>query len=437
MAPVLAISLRLSINCYYGFMLRNLFLFLAVIALPSLAVWAYVRQDFGVSNYEYLAFIFLSHLLILLIFIVIAVSLKSKASSLSAESVNELLNIHEQFDVLYENSPVPYVSMNKHGKIELYNLAAVRLFETTTDALLGKDLTARFVSDEKEKLGVLLGKIRMNVPVTDYEIQVKAESGTFKWVSLSIFSHSRSKKKMASLVDITEKKIIDNAKSEFVALATHQLRTPIAAIKWNIELMERKLNRIDFKEHVPYLEKISRNVSRMIALINDFLSVSKLETGTFAAHKEEFVLDEYFSGIVDEYAGVVAGKQIQLETACIPQGFVYKSDTRLLHIITSNLLSNAVKYVPDGGTIKWGYRIEGDKLIIEVADSGIGIPEKEQSQLFSKFFRASNAQMHQAEGTGLGLYIVAQSVEKLGGTITAESVENEGTIFTVTLPANT
>jgi signal transduction histidine kinase len=169
-------------------------------------------------------------------------------------------------------------------------------------------------------------------------------------------------------------------------------------------------------------------------LIGDFLSVSKLETGTFAASTEQLNLEEYLAGIADEFTQTLEEKQITLNTVCNPPAYTYTSDSRLFHIITSNLLSNAVKYTPAGGVIDWGYQVTEQALIFTIADSGIGIPVPEQNQLFNKFFRATNAQKHQTEGTGLGLYIVQQSAEQLGGKIEFVSSEDAGTAFTVTLP---
>jgi two-component system phosphate regulon sensor histidine kinase PhoR len=117
-----------------------------------------------------------------------------------------------------------------------------------------------------------------------------------------------------------------------------------------------------------------------------------------------------------------------------PLQVVIKADDHLFHIIVSNLVSNAVKYLHPNGRIELSYQLTGTTLTIVVADNGIGIPEGELDKLFTKFYRASNAQSHQTEGTGLGLYIVKQSVELLGGTIEVAAKEDAGAHFTITLP---
>ncbi len=340
-----------------------------------------------------------------------------------------------QFRAMYDHSPIPYITTDKNNVIQFYNLSAVRLLSTTKEALLGQKLTEFFLEHESYDLEIMLQRLHVHTNVTDEEIQIQTATNDTRWVMCSVFINEQNQQRLVSLIDITEKKKVDVAKSEFLALATHQLRTPIAAIRWNLELLQRSALQNKPEKFADYFEKISRNVNRMIMLIGDFLSVSKLETGTFAASPERINLEEYLTGITDEFAQALTEKQLQLLTTCNPPQYMYTSDSRLFHIITSNLLSNAVKYTQDGGIIKWGYELQGPNLVFTVSDSGIGIPISEQGQLFSKFFRASNAQKHQTEGTGLGLYIVQQSAEKLGGTVTASSAEDAGTTFTVTLPA--
>ena len=341
----------------------------------------------------------------------------------------------EQFLSLFENSPIPYVTIDATDRIVMYNLAAVRLLKTTTEALLGQSLTERFVLEDMNELSVILGKIDSGYTVKDAEAEVKTmEEGDTRWILLSVFVYEAAEQRLVAMVDITHQKTVDQAKSEFVALATHQLRTPVAAVRWNLELLARTLGATKTDEQAKYLMKLERNVLRMIALINDFLSVSKLEAGTFATTLSPINLVEFFDSIVDEFTQTIVEKNLQLERDYEPRGLMYQSDSRLLHIMVSNLLSNAVKYVRKEGTVTIRYERTDTKLIVVVSDNGIGIPQDEQEHLFSKFFRARNAQSFRAEGTGLGLYIVKESAEKLGGTVEVVSSENVGTIFTVKLP---
>ncbi len=362
------------------------------------------------------------------------VAVGSPDEALTKWHEDQMLSTRELYATLYTQSPVPYLTLDKSGRITTCNQAAVRLLGRTVEELIGTTINDRFTHEDDVHLSVVLGKFEAGASILDSEIQFRTYTDEIRWVSLYYFVNQTFDQRLVSLIDITQHKIVDKAKSEFVALATHQLRTPVAAIRWNVELLERSLRGATSEKQATYLMKVARNVTRMLALINDFLSVSKLETGTFATSPEPIELSTYLPTIVEEFEGQIKEKQIQLTTEYLPAPFTYTADSRLFHIITSNLLSNAVKYVRPGDRIAFGYRLEGNELVFTVADSGIGIPAEQLPRLFSKFFRASNAMQHRAEGTGLGLYIVKESVEQLGGTIAVQSVENQGTTFVVRLP---
>jgi PAS domain S-box-containing protein len=348
----------------------------------------------------------------------------------------QLLSSRELYATLYNQSPVPYLTLDKRGRVTTCNQAAARLLHKDKDELIGTTIADRFVADEGalDDVTFTLTKLQSGSPIVDSELQIQTYTTEIRYVSLSVFTNETFDQRLVSLVDITHHKIVDKAKSEFVALATHQLRTPVAAIRWNVELLERSLRTTVTEKQQNYLLKVNRNVTRMLALINDFLSVSKLETGSFATNPEPLELGAYLPTIVEEFEGQIKEKNITLTVTYNPNPFTLTTDSRLFHIITSNLLSNAVKYVRPNDSIAFGYVVEGSTLVFTVADSGIGIPAEQLPRLFSKFFRASNAMQHRAEGTGLGLYIVQESINKLGGTIDVSSVENQGTTFVVRLP---
>jgi two-component system phosphate regulon sensor histidine kinase PhoR len=340
----------------------------------------------------------------------------------------------DAFAALFERSPVAYLIVNQEGKILETNPAAIKLLQAESDTLLRTNFFAHVDDVEHFDVTVLQGKIRAGMTLYDLEIPLHTFLGESIWVLLSVFTYRGEGQRLMALVDVTEQKHIDTAKSEFVALATHQLRTPIAAIRWNAELLRKNLTEPATDTQIKYLTKIDRNIQRMINLIDDFLSVSKLEMGTYATKEEATDLTEFVSGIVEEFAGRITEKELTLVRTDNPEHATILIDNRLLHIITSNVVSNAVKYLRPQGKIDVRYELNGATLTIVVADNGIGIPEGEVDKLFTKFYRASNAQSHRAEGTGLGLYIVKQSVELLGGHISVSAKEDEGARFEIVLP---
>ncbi len=342
------------------------------------------------------------------------------------------------FLALFERSPVAYVIIDRDGRVNRGNQAAVRLLRSKRDDLSQINFFSLIKKDADSEVNpdVIKGKVSAGITLTDIELPLETMLNQTIWVLFSVFPYQREDERLVSLVDVTDQKHIDVAKSEFVALATHQLRTPIAAIRWNVELLEKKLQKGEPEAAGQYLERINRNISRTINLINDFLSVSKLEMGTYASDPVQINMPEFCASILDEFNEKITDKQIKLVINYDPQELVVSIDKRLLHIIVSNLFSNAVKYIELGGALELSYAFNNDQLEIVVADDGIGIPESELENLFSKFYRASNAQSQHTEGTGLGLYIVRQSAEQIGGSVQVTSAENQGAKFTVRLPVS-
>jgi len=375
----------------------------------------------------------LAILIVLLVALLVVQNIVDKyfETSILAAAKNDT----ERFRSLYDRSPTPLITTAPDGRILKFNAAAIKLFHSTTEQLPGSNFFDFVISHTGHDESVLPGKMHAGAMLVEEELSLRTFDNEEIWVLMSAYVDAQTRQNILSLIDVTQAKRVDTAKSEFVALATHQLRTPIAAIRWNVELLAKKLHTAPSTENERFVIKITRNVHRMIALIDDFLSVSKLEMGTFAAEDETINMSEFFTSILDEYTEKIAERKINVVREELPPNQTFTSDSRLFHIIVSNLVSNAVKYLKEGGNLKLAYRMQAGKLIIEVIDDGIGIPQKEQEQLFKKFFRASNARLQQTEGTGLGLYIVEQSVKQLGGTITFQSNENVGTAFTIELPA--
>ena len=350
------------------------------------------------------------------------------------ESLIKLNESQADLNQLFANSPVPYCKIDARGTILMANLAAVRLLDSTTENLPGVNLYSQLTAEEPEHWDMSLQKLNTGMSLQDQELKLQSLRGREYWVLLSIFVNDmRAKDRLVTLVNVTQQKQVDQAKSEFVALASHQLRTPLAAIRFNTELLKSGFT-TGTEKQLAYFGKIERNTANMISLINDFLSVSQLETGTYTADIATFTFDTYVREVLDEYAGAQAEKGLQVATTFDPGGLELAADRRLLHIVVSNLVSNAIKYTPAGGSVAVGYTVEGSNIQFTVTDTGMGIPANELPQLFTKFFRASNAKADRAEGTGLGLYIVAQAAEQMGGAIDVTSVEGQGSTFTATIP---
>jgi len=411
---------------FYRLLERLIIMFI----IGGTAVVSFIYQSDYFGQIEFMAAIVSVMLALLVLYLVQRTIDKWVAITLDQANFSQ----DGAFTALYDNSPVAYLTIDTSGKILGSNAAAVKLLHAQVNTIKSLNFYNSIAPSDVVDPAVLAGKIEAGVIINDIEIPLTTATGEIVWVMLSVFSYRSKTERVVALVDVTEQKHIDTAKSEFVALATHQLRTPIAAIRWNVELLRKNLLEVINPDRDRYLTKIERNVLRMIALINDFLSVSKLEMGTFASQPEDIGLKNFFDSILDEFAEKISEKNIQVIRNEVPPEAQIKTDSRLLHIIVSNLVSNAVKYLNSEGTLELSFLKQDGVLELIISDNGIGIPTEEVEKLFIKFYRASNAQSHQTEGTGLGLYIVKQSVELLGGTITVETAENKGTKFSVRLP---
>lgn len=238
--------------------------------------------------------------------------------------------------------------------------------------------------------------------------------------------------------DVTHEREVDKAKNEFVSLASHQLRTPLTAIKWYVELLSDGAANALTKDQESYLSEIQSASTRMELLINSFLNVSRLELGTFSIEPVETDVITLIGEAVHEQEQTFKDRKQKLEFTHPDTLPMISVDPKLLYIIVQNLLSNAHKYSPEGARVALTLSQEGEvpsgSLLITCEDTGYGIPKGQQERIFTKLFRADNIRTLDVEGTGLGLYIIKAILEASGGTIEFSSEENKGSVFRVRIP---
>ena len=233
--------------------------------------------------------------------------------------------------------------------------------------------------------------------------------------------------------DITKEKEVDRAKTEFVSLASHQLRTPLSTINWYSEmLIEGDAGELN-EDQKMYIDEIYQGNQRMVDLVNSLLDVSRLELGTFTLDPEPVNIVATAELAIKELEHKIKDKEqtFTQEFDDIPEIVL---DAKLIKMVLQNLLSNAVKYTPEKGSVGITMLIEGEEVVITVKDTGLGIPKDQHDSLFKKLFRADNVRKSDTEGTGLGLYLVKGIVEIFGGNIRFDSDEGKGTTFFVTVP---
>ncbi len=348
-----------------------------------------------------------------------------------------MFSSRELYTELYNNSPVPYLMIDYEGQVKSANIAAVRMLGVPQSRVEGLNIFSRLQCNELEHLDLLVEKYRNGLSVSNEEVRVRRSDDSEAWALLSLFRVSSIPNQhlgLLTLVDVTKQKVTENAKSEFVSLASHQLRTPIAGMKWSAELLLMDSPESLSDRQKKYIERLLTSIRRMGVLVDDFLRVSRFELGTFQAEYATVSLTDIFKDILAEQAQRVSQKSLEVKTFFDASVDTVVSDPNLIRMIVTNLYSNAVKYTREGGTVHIGFGQKDDAILITVADNGMGIPAVDQESIFTKLFRASNAVRDVPDGTGLGLYIVKQATQVLKGSVTFSTVENIGTTFEVMLP---
>lgn len=365
---------------------------------------------------------------------------EDQARILAEKMTGGVLSYFQQFQQLYDNSPVPYFMLDPTGAIGNPNKSAVRFFVASAESdLQGRNLYEMFFEQESMKgvTSLLKTKLERGIPINKQEMQIKLLNGDTRWVLLTVFvmEHVGKRKRtgLAALVDITQEKEIDKVKTEFVSLASHQLRTPLTSVKWQIDMLRTSKKLIVTPEILLYLEKIYHGNERMIELVDTLLNVSRIEMGTLAVDTHEVDLVQLFDDTLEEVSLDFQDKHLVLEKTFEPT-CVVNTDPHLVRIVIQNLLTNAARYTPEGGHIILKVSCNAGGALLSVADSGCGISPEDQKHIFTKMFRADNAKKMVAQGTGLGLYMSKAFIERLGGSIAFESETDKGTKFTVTIP---
>ncbi|MEU9571787.1 ATP-binding protein [Streptomyces massasporeus] len=238
--------------------------------------------------------------------------------------------------------------------------------------------------------------------------------------------------KESGLVD--KLRALDKAKTDFLSTVSHELRTPLTSIVGYIELLKDEDGEPLSPSQLRMLDVVDRNANRLRALIEDLLTLSRIESGAFTSRKAPIDLRQLVVSAADAIKPAAEAASVRLETRCPDQPLVLEADGEQLDRVLMNLLSNAVKFTHGGGTVSLRADAQDGEAVLSVSDTGIGIPAAEQEKLFQRFFRASNATEQAIPGTGLGLTIVHTIVANHGGRTQVRSEEGRGTTITTWLP---
>lgn len=347
------------------------------------------------------------------------------------EHYAQLTHERDRLGAVLDNINAGVIVVGRDLKIDLINPVAERILGTTREYALGRTFTEIH-----------------HTPVIDRAIE-KSRAGSFvsKEVKISL-PHRRSLRVLASPItnkddeitgvicvieDVTSRRRLERVRRDFVANVSHELRTPVANVRAVVEaLIAGAADDADASKR--FLLDLDRESKRLADIIEDLLMLSRLESEGAAWVAEPFVLSVLIEETLAEKAPLAKKNQVDLAFADGERGISVRGDRNLIRAACANLLDNAIKYNKPGGSVEVKLEQGADEVIISVSDTGIGIPARDQSKVFERFFRVDKARSRETGGTGLGLSIVKHAAEVHGGTVTVTSTEGEGSTFIVVLP---
>ena len=254
--------------------------------------------------------------------------------------------------------------------------------------------------------------------------------GRERWVSVSGVDFGDGT--VYALQDVTEEHALEKTRSDFVATASHELRTPLAAVYGAVRTLRRDDVELTDADRAQFLEMIESEATRLAKIVDQILLAGQLDADAVEFELVECDLEEVAAGVIDS-AALHLPESISLDLS-VDGAAPIRCDENKLRQVLVNLVDNAVKYSPEGGRVELRVRSENGSCLIEVADEGLGIPADERERIFEKFYRLDPQQTQGVGGSGLGLYICRELVERMNGRLRVESEPGKGSRFTVELP---
>jgi PAS domain S-box-containing protein len=372
-----------------------------------------------------------------------------KLKTAELEENLEVLKIQQAKDeAIFKSIGEGLILTDDKGNTVFLNKSAEQILDLTRKVSYGKKLNdvlvlyeedARLVSEENRPISIALNK---GITKSSKFILVKKNDQKIiiEMTSSPVSQHSAEDDKtiiigtITTIRDITKEREVDRMKTEFISLASHQLRTPLASIKWYTEMLLNGDAGPLSSDQTELAKSVSESSQIMSEIVGALLNISRIELGKIALSPKLIDLKKLINACVKEVEIKYTQKK-QTLSINIPENFPnVPLDVELIKQVYLNLLTNAIKYSPNGGVIIISVSRNNNEFISTISDNGYGIPKLQQDKVFKKFFRADNVVKKETEGTGLGLYLVKAIVESSKGKIWFESEEGKGTKFLFSLP---
>lgn len=359
-----------------------------------------------------------------------------------ASTLQSAVEAYAQAEALFTSIGDGAIATDELGKITKINDAALRILGYTEKELLGAwyPKTIQAYDDSGKPMPLIDRPITQaflsGKPVSQ-RLLYRLKDKTLLPVSCTVSPLILDDRPIGAIQifrDVSAEYEVDQMKSDFISLASHQLRTPLSAIKtYSHMLLDGFMGDI-----TPAQKKSLRTIvsasNRMNELISTLLNVSRIESGNVIVTPKKINLKHLCEEILRELALSAERREVSVTASLPEKPVIIKADNLIVKEIIINVVSNAIKYTDSGGEVRVRMRKGTKTVLITVQDTGMGIPKSAQDKVFSKFYRAQNVTRQETSGTGLGLYLVKGLVETLGGKIWFESIEKQGTTFYVRLP---
>ena len=352
-------------------------------------------------------------------------------------SAVQALRQEKSDDVL--NSMAEGVSVtDRDGRITFANQAMAALFSETGEAeSLHSQIMEQVLSlDDDEDVGSPLVRAELRGRHVVEEVKrgpddapqfLRVARSPIRTADRSAAGH------VWSVRDVTQQKMAEETRNQFLDSATHELRTPLANIKAYAETLSMS-EMLDVESQKEFCNTINSEATRLARFIDDLLSISSMEVGSLALNRQGVELERLFAEVIRKVKPQMDQKELSFN-AIFPDKYPQmKIDKDKITVALINLLGNAAKYTPDQGQVALKVKQTDTELVVEVEDSGVGISEEELPKIFDKFFRSANPAVQQETGTGLGLSMAHEVIRLHGGDLTVQSELGEGSTFVVTLP---
>lgn len=376
------------------------------------------------------------------------------------KDIQDIIDENKKLTLTINSLEDGLVILNKQGKIIMINPRAEECFKIKRNKAIGRNIKdinidisihdlfqqikrSRSLKMLKKEITIDYGA-KKRAPTKDAKpILGSKEYKKERFFDIIIKAITNTKCKRIEYIiivrDITREKTIERLKDEFISISAHQLRTPLSAIKWTLQMiLNGSMGKVQ-GEVRDYISKAYESNERMIILVNDLLNVSRIEEGRFLQNLEPASIEDIIKEVIFSLSALASKKKIKIEfnkpESKLPK---IKVDYKKFKIAIQNLVDNAIKYSIEGNKIIIKLEKKEQKrnnfIMLEIKDNGIGINARDQDRLFVKFFRGANAIRMRTEGSGLGLFIVKNIIEAHGGKIWYKSGENQGTSFYIRLP---